>query len=365
MKKNWLFITLFCISLAMQGQINIIGHNKLNNAPLSNVKILVKANGAVSKTITPKGPDFRLQLDFGKVYHIFFQHSVSPLMYMEVVADNIPQDKYEYMMSYELNVPFVSASDEDIDTTVFSKPFHRVIFNGKSKMIDDSSYNNRFEKNIIKKPAVKSESISVAKPETPVMLVGKLAQTEDGSQLVINRAVFLKNQQGEVIRTTFSNNSGLFVFSGISANDIGGLYADAGNAGIKSPVYLFNSSNQLLGKSLTEGNHYLWNMQAAEFERLTDNHYTSNIGGKLVASASRSKKFFAGKNVYLCNKLNTIIKQTKTNVLGTFVFEDIKPDHDYYIGVDHKELAQGERLDLLSKDDHFIASLDSVSRERN
>jgi outer membrane protein OmpA-like peptidoglycan-associated protein len=95
-------------------------------------------------------------------------------------------------------------------------------------------------------------------------------------------------------------------------------------------------------------------------DKLLDNNFGTNIGGKLIYSNPREKKFFANKTVYLCNRLNTVVKKTQTNLFGTFVFEDIKPDNMYFIGVDRSEISSGTKIDLLNKEDRYVTSLDSL-----
>ena len=70
------------------------------------------------------------------------------------------------------------------------------------------------------------------------------------------------------------------------------------------------------------------------------------------------------KTIYLSNKRNTIIKKTTTNILGTFVFENIKPDNTYFIGVDAGEVGGGEKLDFLNKDDKLIGNFDTLAGGR-
>jgi outer membrane protein OmpA-like peptidoglycan-associated protein len=77
-----------------------------------------------------------------------------------------------------------------------------------------------------------------------------------------------------------------------------------------------------------------------------------------------NKSFFANRNIYLSNKRNTIIKKTKTNNLGAFSFSEIKPDQDYFVGVDAEEIQKGDKLDVLNKDDQFVFSLDTLAGKR-
>src|SRR5690606_37090084 len=133
-------------------QVTLIGHNQLNNVAVFNTRIVVKSSGAVTQTLSTKSrADFKLQLPFGHNYEVYFQNAVGPVMFMEVIANTVPSDKYQYMMTYEMNVPFVSKRDEDVDTSVFTKPFYRIFYNGSNRMVDDSAYNNKFAASIIKR----------------------------------------------------------------------------------------------------------------------------------------------------------------------------------------------------------------------
>src|SRR5436190_18690070 len=105
MRKTSLVFLLVGLCFFSRAQIAIIGHNMINNTPIANTGIIVKSNGVVTKTLsTLSRPDFKLQLEFGRNYHVYFQHPRCPLMYMEVIGDNVPSDKYHYLMTYEMNV---------------------------------------------------------------------------------------------------------------------------------------------------------------------------------------------------------------------------------------------------------------------
>ncbi|MBK7819360.1 MAG: hypothetical protein IPJ60_18850 [Sphingobacteriaceae bacterium] len=43
-------------------------------------------------------------------------------MYFEIDGTKVPADKQSIRMIHELDLPFYFKNDEDVDTTVFSKP---------------------------------------------------------------------------------------------------------------------------------------------------------------------------------------------------------------------------------------------------
>lgn len=365
MRKIYLFLLSVCFGFSSQGQITLIGHTMINNSPVTHINILVKEGDKVLKSLnTQSKSEFKLQLDFGKVYKIYFQHPKCVVMHLEVLANTVPPEKYDFLMGYELNIPFVYKTDEDIDTTVFSKPFHKVIFNGGKKMVDDTSYNNAFARTVIKKPVKTPEPVKdtarteTKVQETPVILAGKVFLNGDSKLPVKNRYILLLDKNGKVIKSTYTNRFGAFYFPSIMASEAGMIKMDETEPG--NLFTLASSKNMTVTSAMPSNGVCEWRLHPDETTRLTDNNFTTNIGGKLVSSSSKEKKFFARKDVYLSNRYNTIIKKTTTNLIGTFVFEDIKPDNNYYIGVDKTDIGLGEKIDLLSKEDNYIATLDSM-----
>jgi outer membrane protein OmpA-like peptidoglycan-associated protein len=368
MKNTAILVLPVLVSFVLNGQITVIGHNMLNNTPVKYTSIVVRDENSVVKTFDTRGSsDFKLQLDFGKNYRVYFYNPVCPAMFMEVKAANIPADKYEYRMTYELNVPFVNKIDEDVDTTAFKNAFHRVIYNGKSKMIDDTTYNNSFARTILKKP-VKEETLQ--KPEVtteplPVIIAGRIQASDNPGLPAGDLNIHLINKSGAIIKSTATNRYGAFSFTNVKTQDIVRIRMNARVGTLGGNFALFNSENIFVARSVASNGVVTYDLDKTRTQELVDNNYSSNIGGKLVASSPREKKFFADRNIYLANKLNTVVQTTKTNTLGTFVFEDIKPDHTYFLGVDKRDVAAGEKIDLLNKSDNYVGTLDTVSAGRH
>ena len=202
MKKICVLLYSICFYSISLGQINLIGHAMINNSPVKQVGISVKVNGVITKTLnTQSKSDFKLQLDFGNNYEIYFNYAKSPEMHMQVIASTVPREKYDYLMVYELNIPFVYRTDDDIDTTVFKNPFFRVIFNGGKKMIDDTAYNNAFAKTVLKKTfrenntpvtttdTLKNETKVATIPEVATIIAGKILLNGKQKLVVKNKAI--------------------------------------------------------------------------------------------------------------------------------------------------------------------------------
>ena len=345
-------------------QITVIGHPQLNNETHTNVSVTIKdGDNTIQNFNTKNKPDLMLKLNFGKIYRVYFQHPQCPVMFLEVVANNIPEDKFQYKMTYELNIPFYYLNDEDVDTTAFSKAFHKIIFDGKSKMIDDTAYNNRFLAKVIK--VKKSESLMSTDPkivEPTVIFAGKICLNNNPKLTINNRSVYLINAKNQTIKSTYTNRFGAFSFTGIKASEISSVKLDTKDLDANSSQFtLISSKNKTIATNKSVNNYCEWVLKPDDLKNCIDNNYVSNIGGKLVLSSSKQKKFFANKTIYLSNKRNTIIKKTTTNMLGAFVFENIKPDNGYFLGVDAKEIGNGEKLDFLNKDDKLVGNFDTLA----
>jgi outer membrane protein OmpA-like peptidoglycan-associated protein len=364
-----LILTLSVLMLVISGfsQITIIGHNRLNNTKLTHTKIFVRDGGnQLEKLETKNSADFMLRLNYGTIYRIYFQNDQCPLMFMEVIANNIPVDKQEYKMIYELNIPFFYRNDEDVDTSVFQKPFHKVIYNGITKMIEDTAYNNMFARRIIKSQTYVAEARDNLAPlkEIEIIIAGRACLNSNTKLAIINQSISLIGKNGAILKSTKTNRFGAFSFTGIKASEVIKIKIDNKNELNNAQVTLYNSENKKVISAQGTPMGIETSLKQDEVSALTDNNYSYNIGGKLILSSKTQKKFLANKTVYLSNKRNTVIRKTTTNMLGTFVFEDIRPDNTYFIGVDAKESGPGERIDFLNKDDKMIAHLDTLASER-
>ncbi|MBA2612613.1 MAG: OmpA family protein [Bacteroidetes bacterium] len=367
MKKNLLVLfAVFCFVI-LKGQITIIGHNEINSSPLLNTTILIKQDGVIKETIHTKAKaDFTLKLSFDHNYNIYFSNTKYQNMFMEVYGKNIPKEKQDINMVHELNIPFVLKTDEDIDTNAFKKAFCKIVFDGNSKMISDSIYNNNFNRTVLKN-TLQTQMTDVVNPvvEVPVLLAGRICLNKNLKLPVVNQVITALDKNGKVLKTTATNRFGAFAFTGIKTSEIAKIKMELKNAeGSLASVSLFNSNKVLVSETKLVNNNCEWLLKPTDVQSLTNNQYTFNIGGKLLLSSAQQKKFFANKTIYLCNKYNTIVKKTTSNVLGAFVFEDVRPDDTYFLGVDIKEVGSGEKLDFLNKDDNYVKFFDTIAGTR-
>ena len=182
---------------------------------------------------------------------------------------------------------------------------------------------------------------------------------------ISNQLVTLFDKTGKAIKSTATNRFGAFAFTGVKASEVAKIKVNAKDAESTTAKFsLFNSNKQLITEAKPLNGYCEWNPKPEELKNLINNQFTSNIGGKLVLASGSQKKFYSNKTIYLCNKYNTILQKTTTNALGAFVFDGIKPDLTYYLGVDVKEVGSGEKLDLLNKDDNYVKFFDTIAGTR-
>lgn len=360
MKAKLACIVILFFGLQNFAQITILGYSMLNNSALPQTTITVKSNGVTTRTLNTAGrSDFKLELPFGQNYQVFFFNRIGPLMHMEVIANTVPAEKYRYLMTYEMIVPFVNRHDDDVDTSVFSKPFHRISFNGENRMVADTVYNLRFENTIIKKAFLNNKVNIRNDPNSKVVLTGKIS-CGNGQACLVEKPIRLYGRNGQVLKSTVTNRLGAFAFTGITASEADYITMEFPEMSGPAEVLIVDAQDKTICNSSIASRQCRWQLTSVSLDKMLDNNFGTNIGGKLISANPREKKFFADKTVYLCNRMNTVVKKTKTNMFGTFVFEDIKPDNQYFIGVDRSEISPGAKIDLLNKEDRYVTTLDTL-----
>lgn len=377
MKYIYIILILFLgISINAQeydGDLQFVGRNFYNNKPLNNTKIkVVSGNTVISETNTKDNNNFKTRLEFGKVYDIYLINPNCQSMYIRVFADGVPENKRHYKMTYALDIPFFLKDVEHIDTAQFTKQFHQIVFDGKSRFVDDTVYMNKFIKNIYRKePIVKKDTtvpfITTEKLKEYIQLAGKLSLDNDKQTPLKNKTVTLVNKKGEVVSTSQTTNHGVFVFKGVDAeqaDEVSVNIASADNPN-KDKIKLQNSSLETVELSTTTDNlKYTFKNNGSLIDKLKDQNFDFNIAGKLIATNGELKKIGSNKTVYLLNNKNNVIQKTKTNVLGTFLFSNIKPDESYAIAYDSADAETNFIMNLYSVKDKFIRRLDSISGKK-
>jgi outer membrane protein OmpA-like peptidoglycan-associated protein len=374
------FVSFFVKAQQYDGELQFVGRNFANNKPLSFTKIkVVTGTTTVEELFTKDNNDFKTTLEYGKIYDIYFSNPRCQTMFIRVYADGIPENKRHYRIKYALDIPFFPKDASKIDTSQFINPFHQIVFDGKSKFVDDTTYMNSFLKRVYKKePALKAVPvktdttvpfITTEKLKEYVQLAGVLKLDNDKQTPVKNKPVNILNKKGEVIASTQTGNNGVFVFQNIDSEMAEGINVtlNAEDNPANSKVKLQNSSNETVLLSTSNVNNvYSFAKDANNniIEKLVDNDFMYNIAGKLVSTNGTVKKVMADKSVYLLNNKNSVIQKVKTNALGNFLFTKIVPGQQYNIAYDSADAEEHFIMNLFSTKDKFIRRIDSVSNKK-
>lgn len=374
--KSGLIILLYilCVSLKAQeydGFLQFKGRNFFNNKELLNTTIkVVSGSSIITEFNTNKSSNFKTELAFGKTYEIYFSNPKSQSMYIKVYAD-IPENKRSYKITYELEIPFFPKDATILDTTQFKKPFHQIIFDGKSKFVDDTTYMNNFLRSVYKQDAPKDTIvpfITAEKIKEYAQLVGKLKLDNDKQSPLKNKPISIVNKKGEIIASSQTTSNGMFVFQNVDIKQADGLNISLSNADnpTKAALKLQNSASTDISLSGNTNEIYSFknNDNSNIIKKLIDKDYKFNIAGKLIATNGTDKKVGADKTVYLLSNKNNVIQKVKTNALGNFLFTKIIPGYQYSIAYDSADAEPNYIMNLFSTKDKFIRRLDSLSKKR-
>jgi len=353
--KKFLFINLtFVCLLSANAQVAVFGNVFMNNEKLNDSKIIVKSSkGNVLQTVSTGGSNtFSIEVDFGPNYYVYIENPKTYPMFFEIITEKVPMRLYDSQMAHEMDAALYANDDESIDTSKLKAPFYKVVYDGKKKMIEDEAYDIEFEKGIHKKLNF-------------LLMSGKVYLDTATGKTLKNKPIAAYDKNGKKIGSTYTNRYGAFLFLNIIPSDVVRMEVEVDDPAFNgSRVSIRNDRNEPVNETMVENGKANWMFDRKTSKSLMDTSYTSIVGGKLISSSAKEKKFFANKNVYLTDTANKIISQTKSNTLGSFVFEEIKPNKTYFIEVDKKELKPGDKIDMLTKDDNYIATLDSTIEDK-
>ncbi len=373
--KFSLILLAFITVLSGFGQddffLKFIGHDFFNNEKLLNTKIKVlDGNVVVNEINTNESNTFKLILPYGKTYDVYLINKKCQIMYLRVFA-NIPVDKRNRDMIYELDIPFFQRDGERFDTIQFQKPFHQIVFNGVNKFVDDTTYMNHFLKNIVRTvilDTVKSV-VNIPKPKEYVQLSGKISLDNDKKSVLKNKTVLLINKKGETIAQAQTTNFGVFVFQHVDADEADGISVMLSK--IENPtnakVTLESSSKDKIAYAIADANQtcvFKNSSAVAIIYKLIDNDFRYNIGGKLISTNGTTKKIVTDRVVYLLGSKNNIIQKSKTNVLGNFLFTKILSGQNYSFAIDTSDIPANEHIEICTVKDKLVTRLDSINNKR-
>lgn len=360
------FLSLFILIRPGLTQNILIGHLKHAEKPVHQVSIeIIPEKGSPFHQFTSDKSDFQITLPFQNTYTIKFLHPEYHTTYIWVNT-NIPEDKKNYRMITEFEVLLYSKNDEDINKEIFNEPSQKFQFNGVNKIVNDTAWLRNFHARLIRTNVLHQIEYNPDAAKIPVNVCAKFFLENMNNIPLVLEEVQLVNKQNQIIKKTRTNRFGQLVITGIYADQLHEikLFTNKNQTGGKD-IYIRNNDSTFLKKTIPDQEGiYVWKLTSEDWKKLLCHQPEYYIGGKLVLTTKNNKDFYSEKNVYLCNQFNTVVKTTKTNRLGMFAFEDVKPDQTYFIGVDTNGIQKTDRLDLLNKEDRFVGRIDSFAGKR-
>ncbi len=363
----------FCIALLLFilirwpfAQNILIGHLKHAEVPVNQVSIeIIPEKGSPFRQFTADKSDFQITLPFQNTYTINFLHPEYHKTYIWVNT-NVPEDKKSYRMITEFEVLLYNKNDEDVNKEVFNEPSQKFQFNGVNKIVNDTAWLRNYYARLVRTNVLHQIEYNPGAAKIPVNVCALFYLENMNAIPLVLEEVHLLDKQNQIVKRTRTNRFGQLILTGIYADQLNEirLLTKKNQTGGKD-IYIRNNDSTFLKKTVSDRDGiYVWKLSGEEWKKLLCNQPEYYIGGKLILTTKKSKDFYSERNVYLCNQFNTVIKTTKTNRLGMFAFEDVKPDQTYFIGVDTNGIQRTDRLDLLNKEDRFVGRIDSLAGKR-
>lgn len=165
--------------------------------------------------------------------------------------------------------------------------------------------------------------------------------------------VYLLDESGEIIDSTFTNDLGKFNFEKLSADRNYTFKIEGDN---EYNLALINENDEIIEQALIneKGNfsykkltYQVATFQPLEMEDsdLLDDRLTQEINGQVFQKLPGD--FSEGMEVYIYNENGDLVGTSYTDRNGRFSFKKLKPDENYYFRIEHHD----EDFQLLTLDD--------------
>lgn len=360
------FYLLLFLSVSAQ-ELKFTVNFILNETALNNVQVSVydMAKNKLIETVNTKNySKYKIDLETGNNYRIFFSHPKIYTMFFEIISNNMSENDLYNNYYYEMDVDFIPSTESNIDTSVMSKyPVHRIIFKDK-KFEDDKAYNEMILQKIFKEEEENPKDIS--KPlKIPYNWAGTLfIKSGNNSTPISKKDIILYKTNKLPYFAKQTNNFGQFFFNKVYTDSAHSLLIDLKEKeAIGKTLVLADSKKQLLYETKITDTKVEIPLSNTLARSLIDNRFTFFIGGKIYKESDTSVTFYAEEPVFLLNQNGTVIQSTKTNIFGAFVFQDIKPGNIYQIAVRKDAVKRPYKAMLYNNIDEPICEIDSILGE--
>jgi len=362
--KNNFFILLFLMYLSTFSQeLKFIAKFILNEAPLKNVQVSVydiSNNKLIENKNSGNSSQYKISLETGNNYRIYFSHPKIYTMFCEVITYNMSENDLYNNYYNELEIEFIPQT-ESVDTSILSKyPVHRIQYNPNTKQFeDDKPYNEMILSKIFREDEKNTE---IKKIQIPYNIAGTFfIKTSNNSTPLTKKDVVLFKDNQLPLFTKQTNNYGQFFFNKVYLDSIQEIMINIEEKeAIGKTLILADSKRRPIYETKITDTKVSIPLNPTIKKQLIDNRFSFFIGGKIFKETDTSVSFFADEVIYLLNQKGTKIQSTKTNIFGAFIFQDIKPGNVYQIAIRKDAIKKPYKAILYDNNDEPICEIDSV-----
>ncbi len=180
-----------------------------------------------------------------------------------------------------------------------------------------------------------------------ISIAGNLFAGDDKTPLS-NAKVNLKNDKGDIVQSTRTNEFGSFAFTELPPDQNYIVAVEEMDPQFRmSKIYMTNKSGKQIGVS-DESLEFRFQLlasdkQSIQLMKVEDADLRIDIKGKLLDA---DKKPIANSRVSIINSNGSVVQSGMTDANGNFVFPQLPADPNYIVTMDEKDVALNKRVFL-------------------
>lgn len=182
-------------------------------------------------------------------------------------------------------------------------------------------------------------------------LGGNLLIGENPKTPLSNKKVTIKNEFGDVVLETVTDENGAFVFRNLPLDQNYSITIDETDLPLNAKITMTNKKGKEVKFARSSNkNNFKYNLLAIDKQSMSDLTLDDDVSltGSISIGEGQGTPF-ANKKVFAKNALGQIIAETTTNETGGFVFKNLPLDKNYSIVVDDSDIALDSKITLRNK----------------
>lgn len=200
-----------------------------------------------------------------------------------------------------------------------------------------------------------------------IIVDGTVLLTENMNNPAKGIKVYLLDENGARIDSTFTNEKGYFVFKNLDSEKkyMAEVEENELNLKTKSRYYLADKNEKIsrITHNEANGKKFVFKNLPIDPNSLPDlyNDDDLNLAGNLLYGENPSKPL-ANKKVVIKNEFGDILEETTTNEFGAFAFRNLPIDQNYSLYIDDEELPGNTKIILTNKGGKEVKTIKSDAK---